>query len=274
MLGSAGAALAALVLLWRSGSGRRTDRAEPLRNESPAGSERQPTAIAGKEAPREFMAAWLQFLKEELIEVANALNNRLNVITANATFDGPNLTSEQRDRIQQIKVEVGKAAQISLGLLRKLSSATPDTIPSVMHEYDGSALGPATILLVEDDEPNRSVIVKLFERLGLRIVAVTNGLEAYEVMEHDQIDCIISDLRLPLVGGRTLFEQVERRMPHLASRFVFVTGDYMNPESREFLDQTGQPVIGKPYEIEALLGAVAVTLRKAAVGPRDGVTPG
>ncbi|UCG85708.1 MAG: response regulator [Gemmatimonadota bacterium] len=269
MFGAAGAAVLALVLLSRSAVARRPDPDEPQGDGGPDHREGQPAAIEGEEPPPEVMTASLQFLKAELIEAANALNNRLNVIRAHASFDAPNLTSEQRNRLQQIKAEVDRAAQISAGLLHKVSSAAPDTIPEVLYEYDGSALGPATVLLVESDEPNRAVITRLLERLGLRVVAAANGLEAYEVLEKSQIDCVISDLRLPFVGGRTLFEQIEYNMPHLASRFVFVTGDYVNPESRDFLDKTGQPVIGKPYELEALLGAVAAILRKVAIASRD-----
>ena len=212
------------------------------------------------------MAAWVQFLKGDLIEAVNALHNRLNVIVANSAMHAPNLTGEQRNRLEQIKVEIGRATQISAGLLHRISSAAPNTIPAVVHEYDGTTLGPARILLIEHDEANRAVIGKLFERLGVRVTPVSNGLDAYEVLQGGEVDCVISDLRLPFVGGRTLFEQVEQNMPQLASRFVFVTGDYTNPEAREFLDQTGQPVIGKPYELEALLGAVAAILRKASLG--------
>jgi CheY-like chemotaxis protein len=230
--------------------------------------------MADEETPREFVAAWVQFLKGELIEAANALNNRLNVILANAGFDARNLTTEQRNRLQQIKVEVGRAAQISAGLLGKVSSSVPDRAPAVLHEYDGSRFGPASVLLVESDDANRAIIVKLLERVGLRVTAVSNGLEAYAVLEQARVDCVISDVRLSLVGGKTLFEQIEQNMPHMASRFVFATGDHMNPESREFLDLTGQPVIGKPYEPEALLGAVAAILRKVAVeSPEWGESP-
>jgi CheY-like chemotaxis protein len=212
--------------------------------------------------PPELMAAWVQFLKTDISEAVNSLHNRLNVIAANATIDGRNMTGEQRGKLEQIRVEIGKATEITSGLLHRVSSAAPDTIPAVVHEYDGSDLGSGSVLLVEDDDSNRTVIMKLLVRLGLKVTGVTNGLQAYDVLKGGEVDCIISDLRLPYVGGRTLFEQVEQNMPHLASRFVFVTGDYTNPESRKFLDQTGQPVIAKPYEVEALLGAVATILRR------------
>ncbi len=252
----------ALVLLLRSSASRQLPTDEHEEVPEPVPSLARPSWIEGEDAPRELMAAWVQFLKGDISEAVNALHNRLNVIAANSAIDGPNLTGEQRGKLEQIRVEVGRATRITSGLLHRVSSAAPDTIPAVVHQYDGSDLGSASILLVEDDDPNRVVIMKLLERLGLSVTGVTNGLQAYDVLEDGEVDCVISDLRLPFVGGQTLFEQVEQNMPHMASRFVFVTGDYTHPESREFLDQTGQPVIGKPYEVEALLGAVATILRK------------
>ncbi len=218
--------------------------------------------MEGEEPPRELLAASVQFLRADITEAVNALNNRLNVISAHASMDEHNLTEEQRQLLHEIRVEVGRAAKIAAGLLRRVTTMASDTAPPALHAYDGSSLGTANILLVEDDDANRAVIKKLFDRLGHRVTAVTNGLEAYEVLRGGEVDCIISDVRLPFAGGRTLFEQVEQNLTHLASRFVFVTGDYTNPESREFLDQTGQPVVGKPYELDTLLGAVAVILQK------------
>ncbi len=215
--------------------------------------------------PHELLAAWLQFLKADLTEAVNALNNRLNVINALTRMDDRNLTSEQRSKLEQIRIEVDRSARITTGLLRRVSSVAPNTKPPVFDEYDGVPERPAHILLVEDDASNRVVIAKLFERLGHRVLPVTNGLDAYDALRHEQIDCVVCDLRLPYTGGRTLFEQIERDMPHIASRFVFVTGDYTDPESRLFLEQTGQPFIGKPYEVEVLLGAVAKTLQQVGV---------
>jgi DNA-binding response OmpR family regulator len=51
-------------------------------------------------------------------------------------------------------------------------------------------------------------------------------------------------------------------MPNLVRRFVFVTGDFTTPDSRAFLERTGQPVVAKPYEVAELLAAVALVLRQ------------
>jgi CheY-like chemotaxis protein len=216
------------------------------------------------EPPRELLTAWVQFLRSDLTEAVNALHNRLSVISLAASADEGMMSPEQRENLRRIKAEVSRAAKITTGLLHRVNASAPDTLPQGLAEYDGSSLGSARILVVEGDEANRIVIAKLLERLGHQVTSATNGLDAFEIIRHGDSDCIVADIRLPYLGGRTLFQQVEERLPHMASRFVFVTGDYTNPESRSFLDSTGQPVIGKPYELEALLGAVAEVVRKNA----------
>jgi len=263
-VGAGASAMAALGLVVRA----RSKPQVPERQGSAAADQVPPPAPAQVVeapptggAPREFLAAWVQFLKDDITEATNALHNRLNVISARATMVGRNLSDEHREELEQIKLEVALAAKITASLQRRVTAMAPDTAPPVLYEYDGSAMDPTTILLVENDDANRSVITKLFERLGHRVIPVTNGLDAFDQLQSRDIECVVCDLRLPYVGGRTLFEQVEERLPHLAGRFVFVTGDYTNPESRAFLEQSGQPVVAKPYELDALLGAVASILR-------------
>lgn len=257
------AALVALVLAVRT----RRRVTEPSVVEHQADRVVGPPGLGGGEAPRELLAAWVAFMKSDLTEAVDALHNRLSVIRLAATSDDPRLTRAQRENLDKIKSEVDRAAKITAGLLRRVNAGAPDSMPRISEEYDVSKLGFARILLVEADDANRIVVTKLFEKLGHRVTSASNGLEAYEVIRAGDLDCIVADLRLPFAGGRTLFEQVEEHMPQMASKFVFVTGDYTNPESRSFLEGTGQPVIGKPYELVELLGAMAqVMLRHVGRG--------
>ncbi len=220
-----------------------------------------------EEPPRELLAAWVEFLKDDLARAVNALNNRLNAIAALAEgVAGANLTDEQREQAQQIRTEVRRAAKITRGLLRRVTAMAPDTLPNWYGELEVSTSARAAhVLVVEDDASNRRVIDKLFTKLGHRVISVSNGFEAFELLERTAFDCIICDLRMPSLSGRTLFEQVEERLPHLTRRFVFVTGDYTRPSSREFLDRTGCPVVAKPYAVEELLAAAAEVLAGAGV---------
>ncbi len=261
LLGAVGAAIVALLLASRSPSALR--RPDPTKEVFEVDDGPMPQLDGSHMRPgRELLSAWVQFLRSAIAEAANALHNRLNVIAAVADMDSSNLTKEQQRALSQIKIEVARAAKISNGLMRRVTTMAPNTSPVALYEYDGEGMEPARILIVEDDDANRSVMVRLFQSLGHEVTAVTDGRDAFEELKLRPIDCVISDIRLPYVGGRTLFEQVEERLPHLASKFVFVTGDYTRPESREFLERTGQPFIGKPYELNELLGAVAMTLKR------------
>lgn len=216
--------------------------------------------------PGEVTAAWVQFLRDDLANAANALNSRLNVIANMAAeLEAGFLQPEKKKALEQIRTEVTRATRITGGLLHRVTAAAPDITPPAWNILREGPVRPGHILVVEDDASNRGVITRLFEHVGHRVTPVSNGIEAYDILQRGGVDCIICDLRMPYLGGKGLYEQVEKLMPSLASRFVFVTGDYTRPASRDFLLHAGQPVIGKPYEVNALLAAVATVLTTVGV---------
>jgi len=220
--------------------------------------------------PVEVLRASLQFLRDDLAASVNMLNNHLNAILDSARAIGevePNLGPDGRARLAMIQEEVRRAAAITSRLLHRADATAPEGPPSAAHPPSGTPAAPAApvashVLVVEDDADNRTAITRLLYRFGHRVTACANGVEAMGVLELGSVDCIISDLRMPALGGRSFYEQVEEQMPNLARRFVFVTGDYTTPESRAFLERAGQPVVAKPYEVADLLTAVAAVLRR------------
>ena len=262
--------MAAFILTLRSNKARRDDVESPEESASQEPSSGRAKGTS-RDPSHELLAAWVQFLKADILEAVNALHNRLNVIAHTAAEVSSNdHTPEVSQALDRIRSEGERAAKITTGLLSRVDALAPDTMPPVVFEFDGSQLPSGRILLVENDEGNRSVVSKVFRRLGQEVTPVTNGLEAFMELESTGADCIICDVKLPYLDGRTLFEQVEQQLPHLASRFVFVTGDFTNPGTLSFLKLSGQPYVGKPYELEALLGAVVVILRGRV---KDGSEP-
>src|SRR2546427_2996318 len=60
----------------------------------------------------------------------------------------------------------------------------------------------------------------LLEREGHEVVAVENGLEAIERLgpASDRFDAVVTDLQMPRLGGRALYEQLQEQRPQLAER--------------------------------------------------------
>lgn len=257
-------ALGALLVARRSLREVRREVASPA--PAPGGRKPGPT-----EPTAELVGAWVQFLRSEVADAANALNNRLAAIAALTTrIDSGRLKHDDVHLLEQVEVEVRRANGITAGLLRRVDAFAPDTVPETYQYLRDHVDIQADILVVEDDDANREAITHLLQRLGHRVTPARDGMEAWAALEVGQVDCIVCDVVMGGLGGRSFYEQVEQRLPTMASRFVFVTGDYSRPETRAFLEATGCPVIPKPYRVDALLGAVAQALSRVRAGPAPG----
>ncbi len=143
---------------------------------------------------------------------------------------------------------------LSKSVLAPLARATPQA----------PALPKLRILVVDDDAVNRQAMRLLLEREGHEVVAVENGLEAIERLgpASDRFDAVVTDLQMPRLGGRALYEQLVEQRPQLAERFVFVTGDRARDETRRFLEECGQPSVMKPYDFNDLVTAIGKVAAK------------
>ena len=56
-------------------------------------------------------------------------------------------------------------------------------------------------------------------------------------------------MRMPELDGPRLYRLPDRQRPLLCSRLIFLTGDTLEPATREFLEQSGAPCLTKPFSI-------------------------
>jgi PAS domain S-box-containing protein len=114
----------------------------------------------------------------------------------------------------------------------------------------GTALSPvpsSTILLVDDEPSMTSALTRLLRRDGHTVDAVTNGRLALMKLQERAYDVILSDLRMPELDGFGLYRALETRYPQLCRRFIFLTGDTLNPDTHALSVQHGVPQLFKPY---------------------------
>jgi two-component system NtrC family sensor kinase len=116
-------------------------------------------------------------------------------------------------------------------------------------------------VLVVDDEPHILHYMRAtLEAWGHIPVVATDGIEALEIAGREAFDLIISDLRMPRLGGREFYEELARRSALMASRLVFSTGDTVRGDTLAFLETLKRPYLHKPFslaELRRLLGEIA-----------------
>ena len=112
---------------------------------------------------------------------------------------------------------------------------------------------PAIKVLVVDDEPEcRDVLAKLLSGDGHVVDLAADGQVAWDKVQTISYDCILLDLRMPVMSGQRLFRLIEEFNGDLAKKVIFLTWDTFSPESRDFLSSINNPVLEKPFVIEEL----------------------
>jgi PAS domain S-box-containing protein len=127
---------------------------------------------------------------------------------------------------------------------------------------------PRLRVLVVDDEIaiGRTLAIGLADEFD--VVTATSGREALELLAGTPpFDVVLCDLMMPEVSGMDVYERVAEIAPHLATRFVFVTGGAFTDRARAFVERVGAPVLEKPFELAAL---PAVLRRRAAASTTGG----
>src|SRR5262249_27202333 len=118
--------------------------------------------------------------------------------------------------------------------------------------------GAGRVALVVEDEPSvLDLVVTLLSQQGWRVDMASGGRTRLECVERRTYDLIVSDIRMPDGDGQEFYRNVLAREPTLAKRFIFITGDTANVEGWHFLENTGVPVIEKPFPPATFEEAVA-----------------
>jgi two-component system NtrC family sensor kinase len=112
-------------------------------------------------------------------------------------------------------------------------------------------------VFIIDDEPG---IVDLLRRVvtaeGHQVEATTSSTEALTRLQQKEYDLIFCDIKMPHMDGQELYQEIKRRNGRLAKKMIFVTGDVINPQTRDFLAHSGSRFLEKPFITEEVVRVV------------------
>jgi CheY-like chemotaxis protein len=116
------------------------------------------------------------------------------------------------------------------------------------------------ILVVDDEDFVRSLIVDILTDLGHQVDAASGGAEALRRCEQKRYDLIVSDLRMPQIDGAALYQALRDKFGPAMPRMIFVTGQAHSLDYAGFLGIAGVPVLAKPFTVDGLQKVVSQTL--------------
>jgi two-component system cell cycle sensor histidine kinase/response regulator CckA len=109
-----------------------------------------------------------------------------------------------------------------------------------------------TVLLVEDDQAVRQFIHDALEALGYTVMEARNGEEALQLARGGgrEIHMLLSDVVMPGINGRRLFEEL--RAAHPAARVLFMSGYTDAAVMNNGMLEGTFPFLQKPFTVEKL----------------------
>jgi two-component system sensor histidine kinase EvgS len=104
---------------------------------------------------------------------------------------------------------------------------------------------PANVLVVDDIENNRNLLIECFADSELIVSAVENGLEAVNTVKQGNVDLVLMDIRMPVLDGYQAAEQIKgfSKVPIVALTASVMQDDYDRSNSVHFDGYLRKPVL-------------------------------
>ena len=118
------------------------------------------------------------------------------------------------------------------------------------------------VAVIDDDKSARASLGRLLKSAGIEVVAFSSAREFLDNAQSDQVDCAVTDLRMPGVDGIKLQELLAERSPHLSIVFVSGRGDIST--TVKAIRGGAVDFLEKPIDDKALLDAIRRASKRSA----------
>jgi PAS domain S-box-containing protein len=123
-----------------------------------------------------------------------------------------------------------------------------------------AARGAETVLLVEDEDPVRSVTREVLESNGYKVIEARNGFEALEIAASHggKIDIVVTDVVMPVMGGAEMARRLVAQRPGL--KVLYMSGYTDDAVLRHGVLEKSAAFLQKPFPLTAFVHKVREVL--------------
>jgi DNA-binding NtrC family response regulator len=136
--------------------------------------------------------------------------------------------------------------------------------PSEKPETEKSREAP-TILVVDDDQGQRSLLGGFLERQGLRVLYAGSGEQALSILDAEPVEMMITDVRMPGLSGFETLRQARVRHPRLPVLLVTAYADVH--DAVDAMRDGAVNYLEKPIDLDELLASVREAVGMDAAAP-------
>ena len=132
----------------------------------------------------------------------------------------------------------------------------------------GTESSAIRVLVAEDHELNRSIIVETLETRGMEIVEAADGEQALSEWRRASFDVVLMDCQMPIMSGLDVMKIIRREEPEgTRVPIVALTAHAMREETQRLLDHGADLHMTKPFDISELATLVTNLARGSFADP-------
>jgi two-component system NtrC family sensor kinase len=117
------------------------------------------------------------------------------------------------------------------------------------------------VLVVDDEDMILQMIREVLTRNGYKVDIAHDGEAALRRLGQYHYDLALCDWKMPGLNGREVFEKLQASNPAMSERMIFITGDTVNEQVREFLRMRNKVCISKPFTLVEFHSAIHQVLK-------------
>jgi two-component system response regulator PilR (NtrC family) len=124
-----------------------------------------------------------------------------------------------------------------------------------------------SLLVVDDELSMREFLKILLEKEGYEVTTASEASSALELFQKEEFDLIISDIKMPGIGGLSLLEKVKEIDSSVP---VIMITAYASPENAVFAMKSGAfDYITKPFKVDEIIKIIKSALSASALNKAD-----
>jgi two-component system NtrC family sensor kinase len=147
------------------------------------------------------------------------------------------------------------------------TETTFDTVIDLAPKQAEAAPAAAKVLVLDDERAIAEMLSEMLGLLGHDTTVCNSGQQALEALDRSEFDVILSDFRMPGMDGREFYRRASERHSAVRNRIIFLTGDVVNEQTRDFLNSIGADYLGKPFHLDRVEDAVRRVLGRPQAAP-------
>ena len=114
------------------------------------------------------------------------------------------------------------------------------------------------ILVVDDEVALAETLRDLLMFHGYEVEIATNGIQAQSILDKQQFDLVISDIRMPMMDGMQLLSYINQN--HRGTPVILISG-FSDYDEKTASEKGARGLVSKPMDVENLIKLVKTNLR-------------